>query len=83
MSVGGVLEVGGEFVNGSVKPREYVDIGVDLMGTLMLYCRWGLLVVLVLGIHVVVSMEIVEHVLDWELVINGMNVVSERGGLLY
>ncbi len=38
ISVGGVLEVGGKFVNGSVKPREYVGIGVDLIGTLMLYC---------------------------------------------
>ena len=42
-----------------------------------------MLVVLVLRLHVVVSMEIVEHVLDWGLVINGMIVVSERGGLLY
>ena len=53
------------------------------MGTLMLYCWWGLLVVLVLGLHVVVSMEIVGHVLDWGLVVNDMIVVLERGGLLY
>jgi SAM-dependent methyltransferase len=32
---------------------------------------------------VVVSTEIVEHVLDWRLVINNMRVVLRRGGLFY
>jgi 2-polyprenyl-3-methyl-5-hydroxy-6-metoxy-1,4-benzoquinol methylase len=31
----------------------------------------------------VVSTEVVEHVLDWRLVINNMRVVLKRGGLLY
>ena len=32
---------------------------------------------------VVVSTEVVEHVLDWRLVINNMKVVLKRGGLFY
>jgi hypothetical protein len=90
---GRVLEVGSKFVNGSVrplierfcKPREY--IGVDI--------EPGKYVNVVLpaerlidyfgpeSFDVVMSTEVVEHVLDWGLVINGMIVVSERGGLLY
>jgi len=32
---------------------------------------------------VVVSTEVVEHVLDWRLVINNMKVVLRRGGFIY
>ena len=31
----------------------------------------------------VVSTDVVEHVLDWRLVINNMRVVPKRGSLLY
>jgi SAM-dependent methyltransferase len=88
-----VLEVGSKFVNGSVrplierfcKPREY--IGVDI--------EPGKYVDVVLpaerlvdyfgpeSFDVVVSTEVIEHVLDWRLVINNMKVVLRRGGFIY
>jgi len=88
-----VLEVGSKFVNGSVrllierfcKPREYVGV----------YIEPGKYVDVVLpaerlvdyfgpeSFNVVVSTEVVEHVLDWRLVINNMKVVLRRGGFIY
>ena len=90
---GRVLEVGSKFVNGSVrplierfcKPREY--IGVDI--------EPGKYVDVVLpaerlvdyfgpeSFDVVVSTEVIEHVLDWRLVINNMKAVLQRGGFIY
>ncbi len=88
-----VLEVGSKFVNGSVrplierfcKPREY--IGVDI--------EPGKYVDVVLpaerlvdyfgpeSFDVVISTEVVEHVLDWRLVISNIKVVLRRGGFIY
>ncbi|WP_083494632.1 methyltransferase domain-containing protein [Pyrodictium occultum] len=88
-----VLEVGSRYVNGSVRPliekyfqpKEY--IGVDI--------EPGKFVDLVLpaerlleyfgpeSFDVVISTELLEHVVDWRLVVNNMKGVLKRGGYIY
>jgi SAM-dependent methyltransferase len=90
---GRVLEVGSRFVNGSVrplierfcKPREYVGVDVEpgkyvdvVLPAERLVDYFG-----PESFDVVVSTEVIEHVLDWRLVINNMKVVLRRGSFIY
>ncbi len=88
-----VLEVGSRYVNGSVRPliekffqpKEY--IGVDI--------EPGKFVDLILpaekllehfgpeSFDVVISTEVLEHVVDWRAVVNNMKGVLKRGGYIY
>jgi SAM-dependent methyltransferase len=88
-----VLEVGSKYINGSVRPlierfcspKEY--IGVDIES--------GKFVDLVLpaerlleyfgpeSFDVVIATELLEHVLDWRLVVNNLKGVVKRGGYIY
>lgn len=88
-----VLEVGSRFVNGSVrpfiemylKPRQYVGVDIET----------GKFVDLVLpaeelvkhfgeeSFDVVITTELLEHVLDWRLIINNIKRVVRRGGTIY
>lgn len=88
-----VLEIGSKFVNGSVrpfiemylKPKEWVGVDIET----------GRFVDLVLpaedivkhfgeeSFDVVVTPELLEHVLDWRLVINNIKKVVRKGGIVY
>ena len=88
-----VLEVGSKYVDGSVRPlienffspKEY--IGVDI--------EPGKFVDLILpaekllgyfgseSFDVVVTTELLEHVMDWRLVVNNMKMILKRTGYIY
>jgi SAM-dependent methyltransferase len=64
-----------EYIGVDIEPGKYVDVVlpaerlVDYFGPE--------------SFDVVVSTEVIEHVLDWRLVINNMKVVLRRGGFIY
>lgn len=88
-----VLEVGSKYVNGSVRPfiekylqpKEYIGIDIEP----------GKFVDLVLpaekllehfgyeSFDVVISTEVLEHVVDWRVVLYNMKGVLRRGGYIY
>lgn len=88
-----ILEVGSKYVNGSVRPliegffspQEY--IGVDIES--------GKFVDLILpaekildhfgpeSFDVVISTELLEHIVDWRLAVNNMKMILKRTGYIY
>ncbi len=88
-----VVEVGSKYVNGSVRPltekflhpKEYIGIDaeagefVDIVTTaeklLDHFCSESF--------DVVISTELLEHVMDWRLVINNMKSVLRPNGYIY
>ena len=88
-----ILEVGSKYINGSVRPliegffspQEY--IGVDIES--------GKFVDLILpaekildhfgpeSFDVVISTELLEHIVDWRLVVNNMKMILKRTGYIY
>lgn len=88
-----ILEVGSKYVNGSVRPliegffspQEY--IGVDIES--------GKFVDLILpaekildhfgpeSFDVVISTELLEHIVDWRFVVNNMKMILKRTGYIY
>ena len=88
-----ILEVGSKYINGSVRPliegffspQEY--IGVDIES--------GKFVDLILpaekildhfgpeSFDVVTSTELLEHIVDWRLVVNNMKMILKRTGYIY
>ena len=88
-----VLEVGGKYVNGSVrpliekfcKPNKYV--GVDIKnGKFVDFIVPAEKLVEFFGINkfdVVISTEMLEHVKDWRIVINNLKEVLKPGGVIY
>lgn len=87
-----ILEVGSKYVNGSVKPllqlfkpAEYVGVdkepgkNVDLvLPAEELSDHFGLE-----SFDVVISTELIEHVLDWRQVINNMKSVLRPNGIMW
>ena len=88
-----ILEVGSKYINGSVRPlieeffspKEY--IGVDI--------EPGKFVDLILpaekllgyfgseSFDVVIATELLEHVMDWRVVVNNMKMILKRRGYIY
>ena len=88
-----VLEVGSKYVNGSVRPvverflspKEYIGIDiepgkfVDLLlpaEKLLEYFEPG-------SFDVVIATEVLEHVIDWRVVIDNMKMVLKNEGCIY
>ena len=88
-----VLEVGSKYINGSVRPliekffqpKEYVGVDIEpgkfvdivLPAENLLHCFGPE------SFDVVISTELLEHVMNWRLVINNMKSVLRRGGYIY
>jgi len=88
-----VLEVGSKYINGSVrpfierflKPKEYIGIDIEP----------GKFVDIVLpaekiidyfgkeSFDVIIATELLEHVMDWRLVISNLKEALKRGGYIY
>jgi SAM-dependent methyltransferase len=88
-----VLEVGSKYINGSVRPlvemflspKEYV--GVDI--------EHGKFVNIILPVEnildyfnpesfdIVISTELLEHIIDWRVAVNNMKFVLKSGGYIY
>jgi len=88
-----VLEVGSKYVNGSVRPliekffspKEYIGVDVES----------GKFVDLILpaekllgyfgpeSFDVLIATELLEHVMDWRLVVNNMKMIVKRKGHIY
>ena len=88
-----ILEVGSKYINGSVRPliekffspKEYIGIDIEP----------GKFVDLILpaekllgyfgpeSFDVVVATELLEHVMDWRLVVDNMKMILKRGGYMY
>ena len=88
-----VLEVGSQFVNGSVrslierfcKPKEYIGVDIE-PGRYVDIVLPAEKIVEYFGVEsfdVVISTELLEHVQNWRLVINNMKSVLKRGGYIY
>jgi len=88
-----VLEVGGKYVNGSVRPfvvrflepKEYLGIDVE-PGRFVDMVVPAEDIVKCFGeesFDVIISTELLEHVRDWRLVINNMKAALKREGYLY
>jgi len=88
-----ILEVGSKYINGSVRPliekflspQEYIGVDIDP----------GKFVDLILpaekllgyfgseSFDVVIATELLEHVIDWRLVVDNMKMILRRGGHIY
>jgi len=88
-----ILEVGSKYVNGSVRPlierfthpKEYIGIDIEpgkfvdiILPAEKLVDHFG-----PESFDVVISTEVLEHVLDWRLVISNMKNVLKSGGYMY
>ncbi len=88
-----VLEVGSKYVNGSVRPlienfsypAKYVgvDISPGKMVDLILPAERILEYFGAESFDVIISTELLEHVVDWRIVINAMKATLKPGGCMY
>jgi SAM-dependent methyltransferase len=87
-----VLEVGSEYVNGSVRPmivkffKPATYLGVDAeagpLANLILPAEKLLECFSPESFDVVISTELLEHVQDWRLIVNNMKSVLKTGGYI-
>lgn len=88
-----VLEVGSKYVNGSVRPliekffspKEYIGVDVEsgkfvdlILPAEKILDRFGSE-----SFDFVISTELLEHVVDWRLVVRNMKEVLKHGGYIY
>jgi cyclopropane fatty-acyl-phospholipid synthase-like methyltransferase len=88
-----ILEVGSRYVNGSIRPlienfsspAKYigVDISPGKMVDEILPAEKVLEHFGAESFDVIISTELLEHVMDWRVVINGLKATLKRGGCLY
>ena len=88
-----VLEVGSKYVNGSVRPlienflspAKYIGIDISLgkMVDTILPAEKVLEYFGPESFDVVISSEMIEHVINWRIVIGGMKATLKRGGYIY
>jgi SAM-dependent methyltransferase len=87
-----VLEVGSMYINGSVRPlierfcspKEYVGVDIESGKFVDLVLPAGRLVEYFgpESFDVVIATGMLEHVQDWELVVNNLKSVVKRGGYI-
>lgn len=88
-----VLEIGSKYVNGSVRPliekfsspKEYIGVDIEsgkfvdvILSAEKIAGHFGSE-----SFDVVVTTELLEHVMDWRVVIDNMKTVIKRGGHIY
>jgi len=88
-----ILEVGSKYVNGSIRPliqnfsspKEYigVDISSGKMVDLVLHAERIAEYFGAESFDFVLSAELLEHVMDWRVVISAMKLTVKRGGYIY
>ncbi|GGP19003.1 hypothetical protein GCM10007981_00930 [Thermocladium modestius] len=88
-----VLEIGSKYVNGSVRPfiekflKPKLYIGIDLEpGLYVDIVTTAEAATNIFGVNrfdVVISTEVIEHVYDWQRVINAIKEVLKPGGYIY
>jgi hypothetical protein len=88
-----VLEVGSRYVNGSIRPlienfsspAKYVgvDITPGKMVDVILPAEKVLEYFGSESFDAIISTEVLEHVMDWRVVINGLKTTLKRGGCMY
>jgi len=88
-----ILEVGSRYINGSIRPlvenfcspTEYtgVDITPGKMVDVVLPAEEVLAHFGPESFDVIISTELLEHVIDWRVVINGLKATLKSGGYMY
>ena len=88
-----ILEVGSRYINGSIRPlienfcspAKYigVDITPGKMVDLVLPAEKVLAHFGSESFDVIISTELLEHVMDWRIVINGLKSTLKNGGFMY
>jgi SAM-dependent methyltransferase len=88
-----ILEVGSKYINGSARPlierffspKEYIGVDVEpgkfadlILPAEKLSKHFGSE-----SFDVVIATELLEHVINWRLVVDNMKIILKRGGYIY